>query len=99
MRYVPSTRARPRSSSPTTAAASSTPPTATLRVLPEIVAAVNGRCEVLLDGGVRSGIDVMKALSLGARAVLIGRPWLFGLAAGGEGDQRRGGGDPRRPHP
>jgi len=57
---------------------------ATLRVLPEIVAAVNGRCEVLLDGGVRSGIDVMKALSLGARAVLIGRPWLFGLAAGGE---------------
>lgn len=58
---------------------------ATLRALPEIVAAVNGRCEVLLDGGIRSGTDVIKALSLGARAVLIGRPWLFGLAVGGEG--------------
>jgi isopentenyl diphosphate isomerase/L-lactate dehydrogenase-like FMN-dependent dehydrogenase len=57
---------------------------ATLRALPEIVAAVSGRCEVLVDGGVRSGIDVIKALSLGARAVLIGRPWLFGLAVGGE---------------
>ncbi|HEY5273070.1 MAG TPA: alpha-hydroxy acid oxidase [Acidimicrobiales bacterium] len=57
---------------------------ATLRALPEVVAAVNGRCEVLLDGGIRSGIDVIKALSLGARAVQIGRPWLFGLAVGGE---------------
>ena len=57
---------------------------ATLRALPEVVAAVNGRCEVLLDGGIRSGIDVIKALSLGARAVLIGRPWLFGLAVGGD---------------
>jgi L-lactate dehydrogenase (cytochrome) len=57
---------------------------ATLRVLPEVVAAVNGRCEVLVDGGIRSGTDVIKAISLGARAVLIGRPWLFGLAAGGE---------------
>jgi isopentenyl diphosphate isomerase/L-lactate dehydrogenase-like FMN-dependent dehydrogenase len=57
---------------------------ATLRALPEVVDAVNGRCEVLLDGGIRSGIDVIKALSLGARAVLIGRPWLFGLAVGGD---------------
>jgi isopentenyl diphosphate isomerase/L-lactate dehydrogenase-like FMN-dependent dehydrogenase len=57
---------------------------ATLRVLPEIVAAVGDRCEVLLDGGVRSGIDVMKAVSLGAKAVLIGRPWVFGLGARGE---------------
>jgi isopentenyl diphosphate isomerase/L-lactate dehydrogenase-like FMN-dependent dehydrogenase len=57
---------------------------ATLRALPEVVAAVNGRCEVLLDGGIRTGIDVIKALSLGARAVLIGRPWLFGLAVGGD---------------
>jgi isopentenyl diphosphate isomerase/L-lactate dehydrogenase-like FMN-dependent dehydrogenase len=57
---------------------------ATLRVLPEIVAAVGERCEVLMDGGVRSGIDVMKALSLGAKAVLIGRPWVFGLGARGE---------------
>jgi isopentenyl diphosphate isomerase/L-lactate dehydrogenase-like FMN-dependent dehydrogenase len=57
---------------------------ATLRALPEIVAAVDGRCEVLLDGGIRSGTDVIKALSLGAHAVLVGRPWLFGLASGGE---------------
>ena len=57
---------------------------ATLRALPEVVAAVNGHCEVLLDGGIRSGTDVIKALSLGARAVLIGRPWLFGLAVGGD---------------
>lgn len=57
---------------------------ATLRVLPEVVAAIDGRCEVLLDGGVRSGIDVLKALALGARAVLVGRPWLYGLAARGE---------------
>jgi isopentenyl diphosphate isomerase/L-lactate dehydrogenase-like FMN-dependent dehydrogenase len=57
---------------------------ATLRALPEVVAAVNGRCEVLLDGGIRSGTDVIKALSLGARAVLIGRPWLFGLAVAGD---------------
>jgi isopentenyl diphosphate isomerase/L-lactate dehydrogenase-like FMN-dependent dehydrogenase len=57
---------------------------ATLRALPEVITAVNGRCEVLLDGGIRSGIDVIKALSLGARAVLIGRPWLFGLAVGGD---------------
>jgi len=57
---------------------------ATLRVLPEVVAAVEGRCEVLMDGGVRSGIDVIKALSLGAKAVLVGRPWLYGLGADGE---------------
>lgn len=57
---------------------------ATLRALPEMVEAVAGRCDVLLDGGVRSGIDVIKALSLGAKAVLIGRPWLWGLAVNGE---------------
>jgi L-lactate dehydrogenase (cytochrome) len=57
---------------------------ATLRVLPEVVAAVGDRTVVLVDGGVRRGSDVVKALALGARAVLIGRPYLYGLAAGGE---------------
>lgn len=57
---------------------------ATLRALPEVVAAVAGRAEVLLDGGVRRGSDIVKALCLGARAVLIGRAYGYGLAAGGE---------------
>jgi isopentenyl diphosphate isomerase/L-lactate dehydrogenase-like FMN-dependent dehydrogenase len=52
--------------------------------LPEIADAVAGRCEVYLDGGVRRGVDVVKALALGARAVLIGRAFLWGLAVGGE---------------
>lgn len=55
----------------------------TLRALPEVVAAVNGRIEVLMDGGVRRGSDIVKALCLGARAVLIGRAYAFGLAAAG----------------
>lgn len=57
---------------------------ATLRVLPEVVAAVGGDAEVLVDGGVQRGSDVVKALALGARAVLIGRAYLYGLAVGGE---------------
>src|SRR6185295_311 len=57
---------------------------ATLRVLPEVVAAVGGRIEVLLDGGIRRGSDVVKALCLGARAVLVGRAYAYGLGAGGE---------------
>jgi isopentenyl diphosphate isomerase/L-lactate dehydrogenase-like FMN-dependent dehydrogenase len=57
---------------------------ATLDVLEEIVGAIDGRAEVLLDGGVRRGVDVLKALALGARAVLIGRPMLWGLAVAGE---------------
>ena len=57
---------------------------ASLDVLEEIVDAVAGRAEVLLDGGVRRGTDVLKALALGARAVLIGRAMLWGLAAAGE---------------
>ena len=57
---------------------------ATLDVLEEVVDAVDGRAEVLLDGGVRRGVDVLKALALGARAVLIGRAMLWGLAADGE---------------
>src|SRR6266436_4452409 len=57
---------------------------ATLRVLPEIVSAVNGRAEVLMDGGIRRGSDIVKAICLGARAVLIGRAYAYGLAAAGE---------------
>src|SRR5438132_379578 len=55
----------------------------TLDVLPEVVAAVKGRVEVYVDGGIRRGTDVLKALALGARAVLVGRPILWGLALGG----------------
>ncbi|MDA1183283.1 MAG: alpha-hydroxy acid oxidase [Acidobacteria bacterium] len=61
----------------------------TLRALPEVVAAVDGRAEVLFDGGVRRGSDVAKALALGARAVLVGRAYGYGLgAAGGPGVER-----------
>jgi isopentenyl diphosphate isomerase/L-lactate dehydrogenase-like FMN-dependent dehydrogenase len=62
---------------------------ATADLLPEVVEAVAGRVEVLVDGGVRRGSDVVTALALGARAVLIGRPTLWGLAAGGEAGARR----------
>ena len=57
---------------------------ATLRVLPEVVAAVGDRCEVLIDGGFRRGNDVIKAIGLGAKAALIGRPWMFALSAAGQ---------------
>lgn len=57
---------------------------ASLRALPEIVAAVAGRIEVLMDGGIRRGSDIVKALCLGARAVLFGRAYVYGLAAAGE---------------
>ena len=58
----------------------------TLRVLPEVVAAVGDRTEVLFDGGIRRGSDIVKALALGARAVLVGRAYVYGLgAAGGPG--------------
>lgn len=57
---------------------------ATLSVLPRIVNAVGGQCEVLMDGGVRRGSDVVKAVALGARAVLIGRAYVFGLMAAGQ---------------
>lgn len=57
---------------------------ATIDALPECVAAVAGRMPVLVDGGIRRGTDVLKALALGAQAVLIGRPVLYGLAVGGE---------------
>ncbi len=54
-----------------------------LEALPAVLAAVEGRCEVLFDSGIRSGADAIKALALGARAVLLGRPYIWGLALGG----------------
>jgi L-lactate dehydrogenase (cytochrome) len=56
----------------------------TLRALPEVVAAVSGKTEVLMDGGIRRGSDIVKAICLGARAVLIGRAYAYGLAAAGQ---------------
>jgi 4-hydroxymandelate oxidase len=56
----------------------------TIKVLPEVVQAVDGRGEVLVDGGIRRGTDVVKALALGAEAVLVGRPVLWGLAVDGQ---------------
>jgi L-lactate dehydrogenase (cytochrome) len=55
----------------------------TLRALPEVLEAVGDHLEVLMDGGIRRGHDVVKAICLGARAVLIGRAYAYGLAAGG----------------
>jgi isopentenyl diphosphate isomerase/L-lactate dehydrogenase-like FMN-dependent dehydrogenase len=57
---------------------------ASLRALPEVVAAVKGRIEVLMDGGIRRGTDIVKAIAMGARAVLCGRAYAYGLAAAGE---------------
>jgi lactate 2-monooxygenase len=54
-----------------------------LDALPEVVKTVDGRCEVLFDSGIRSGADALKALALGTRAVLLGRPYMWGLALGG----------------
>jgi L-lactate dehydrogenase (cytochrome) len=62
---------------------------ASIEALPEIADAVGDRIEVLLDGGVRRGADVVRALALGARAVMVGRPYLYGLAAGGQAGVRR----------
>ncbi|AVP58491.1 L-lactate dehydrogenase [Pulveribacter suum] len=62
---------------------------ATAEVLPAIARAVGGQLEVLVDGGVRSGTDLFRALALGARGVLIGRPWVWALAAGGEAGVRQ----------
>src|SRR4029079_15563359 len=62
---------------------------ATIEALPEVVDAVEGRLEVLIDGGIRRGSDVVKALALGARAVLAGRAPLWGLAVDGEAGARQ----------
>ena len=62
---------------------------ATLRILPEVVAAVGDRTEVLFDGGIRRGSDIVKAIALGARAVLVGRAYIYGLGAGGGPGVRR----------
>ncbi len=58
--------------------------TSPIRALPRLVEAVDGRCEVLLDGGIRHGGDMLKAMALGAKACMTGRPYLYALAAGGE---------------
>src|SRR5277367_357947 len=55
-----------------------------IEVLPEIAAAVGDRIEVILDGGIRRGVHILKALAQGAKACSIGRAYLYGLAAGGE---------------
>jgi isopentenyl diphosphate isomerase/L-lactate dehydrogenase-like FMN-dependent dehydrogenase len=57
---------------------------ASLDVLADVVAEIGTEAEVLFDGGIRRGADVVMALALGARAVLVGRPWMYGLAAGGQ---------------
>lgn len=62
---------------------------ATILALPDVVEAVAGRLEVYVDGGFRRGSDMLKALSLGARGVFIGRPYLWGLAVGGDAGVRR----------
>lgn len=62
---------------------------ASLRALPEVVRAVGGQTEVLMDGGIRRGTDIVKALCLGARAVLCGRAYAYGLAAAGEAGVNR----------
>ncbi|MBI1730407.1 alpha-hydroxy-acid oxidizing protein [Candidatus Acetothermia bacterium] len=62
---------------------------ATIEVLPDIVDVVSDRTEVLVDGGIRRGTDVLKALALGAKAVLIGRPYVWGLAVDGEAGVKR----------
>lgn len=62
---------------------------ATIDTLPDIVAAVRGQAEIILDGGIRRGTDIIKALALGATAVAVGRPYLFGLGAGGQAGVER----------
>lgn len=57
---------------------------ASLEMLPEIVEAVGDKCTVLFDSGIRTGVDIIKALSLGAKAVLVGRPAIYGLGIGGK---------------
>ncbi len=69
---------------------------ATLDALPGVVDAVDGRIPVLMDSGIRWGADIFKALALGATAVLIGRPYVYGLAVAGRGRRARGHREPKR---
>jgi 4-hydroxymandelate oxidase len=62
---------------------------ATAEALPHVVDAVAGRAPVMVDGGIRCGTDILRALALGATAVQVGRPVLWGLAVGGEAGARR----------
>ena len=80
----PSTPGSPRSRCPTTAATTSTAPRPRSGRCRPIADAVGDQVEVLLDGGIRRGSDVVKAVALGARAVMIGRAYLWGLAANGQ---------------
>jgi pre-mycofactocin synthase len=73
-----------RSRCPITVATTRGGTPASIRALPAIVEAVGSQIEVLLDGGIRRGSDVVRALGLGARAVMIGRAYLWGLAANGQ---------------
>jgi L-lactate dehydrogenase (cytochrome) len=60
----------------------------TVRALPDVVDAVGGQAEVLVDGGIRTGLDVVKMVALGAKAVLIGRVWVWAVAARGQAGVR-----------
>jgi L-lactate dehydrogenase (cytochrome) len=62
--------------------------TSTIRALPKVVDAVEGKVPVFMDGGIRSGLDVLKALALGARACFVGRAWAYALGAAGESGVR-----------
>jgi len=62
---------------------------APISVLPEIVSAVSGRAQVILDGGIRRGTDILKALALGASSCSLGRAFLWGLCAGGQEGVRK----------
>jgi len=62
--------------------------TSTIRALPKVVDAVQGKVPVFMDGGIRSGLDVLKALALGAKACFVGRAWAYALGAAGESGVR-----------
>jgi L-lactate dehydrogenase (cytochrome) len=62
--------------------------TSTIRALPKVVDAIEGRIPVFMDGGIRSGLDVLKALALGAKACFVGRAWAYALGAAGEAGVR-----------
>jgi L-lactate dehydrogenase (cytochrome) len=67
-----------------------------IEVLPEIVDTVGSQMEIMFDGGIRTGMDVVRALALGAKSCMIGRAYAYGLGAGGEGRRRQGARHPRQ---